>query len=59
MVLPKIMGWLGLAGSIISALLGLGQFLPASVAAVLTVAGTIVTALSKALTDTDGDGLPG
>lgn len=59
MVLSKIMGWLGVAGSIVSALLGLAQYLPPTWAAALTVASTIVAALSKALMDSDGDGLPG
>ena len=59
MLLPKIMGYLGIASSIIAALLGLASFLPAKVAAAIMVASTIVAALSKALTDNDGDGLPG
>lgn len=59
MVLPKIMGYLALVGSVVSALLGVAQYLPAKVAAILTVAATVIAALSKALIDTDGDGLPG
>jgi uncharacterized membrane protein len=60
MVLPKWAGLLSVIGAVLTALTApeLVPILGAKTVAMLTVLMTVIAAVSKALTDRDGDGKP-